>query len=450
MKKTTLFLLTVSAVSNAFAGGLLTNTNQNAAFTRNFAQEGKIDITSIYANPAGGAFLSNGWHLSLNNQSAFQERNIETTFPLFVRNVDEPTPTHNFNGKASAPTVPSITASFNKDKWSVSAHFAFSGGGGKCEFDEGLGSFEAAYAGIMEQMVPTMVAPAKYVGYSLNSFMKGKNYHFGLQLGATYKFTDNVSGYFGIRGIYATSNYNGAVEPTAVLNAGENTISQPLNNYGIALNCDQTGFGAAIILGADWKINDQWNVSAKYEGPTRLNLKNKSKISASPEVMEAAGSVLGQFEDGKHVREDIPALLALGVQYSPIEKVRIDASYHQFFDKVSTKYLDKQDYISHNTHEFILGAEYDICKLITISGSWETTRYGMDDEYMNDLSFNLTNNMIGAGVRIHATERFSIDLGYMYTFYNSRKVTTHYGPIEKTDVYDRKNQTFGIGVNLDL
>ena len=58
-----------ATVSNAFAGGLLTNTNQNAAFVRNFAQEGKIDITSIYANPAGGAFLENGWHLSLNNQT---------------------------------------------------------------------------------------------------------------------------------------------------------------------------------------------------------------------------------------------------------------------------------------------------------------------------------------------------------------------------------------------
>lgn len=67
------------AASNAFAGGLLTNTNQNAAFVRNFAQEGKIDITSIYANPAGGAFLSRGWHLSLNelpdSLSATQHRN---------------------------------------------------------------------------------------------------------------------------------------------------------------------------------------------------------------------------------------------------------------------------------------------------------------------------------------------------------------------------------------
>ena len=468
-----------AAVSSAFAGGLLTNTNQNAAFVRNFAQEGKIDITSIYANPAGGAFLENGWHLSLNNQTAFQQRNIETTFPLFKYNTDDPNPTHRFEGKATAPVVPSITVSYNKDKWSVSAHFAISGGGGKCEFDKGLGSFEAAYSGMIMQRMQTpgllsglltqgllargydlatasaLAGTGQFKGYSMNSFMKGKSYHFGLQIGGTYKFTDNIAGYVGVRGLYASANYNGAVNPSIAYSLttpqGVVNNTQALNNYGIELNCDQTGMGVAIILGVDWKINDKWNVSAKYESPTRLNLKNKSEIIVVEDlVKEKAASILSQFEDGKKVREDVPALLALGVQYSPIEKVRLNAAYHQFFDKVSTKFLNKEELIDHNTHEFLLGAEWDICKLITISGSWETTRYGMDDEFMNDLSFNLTNNMIGAGVRINATKRLSFDLGYMCTFYNNREVTTKVGPYDKTDVYERKNHTFGIGVNLDL
>ena len=437
-----------AAVSSAFAGGLLTNTNQNAAFVRNFAQEGKIDITSIYANPAGGAFLENGWHLSLNNQTAFQQRNIETTFPLFQYNTENPSPTHRFEGKATAPVVPSFTLSYNKDKWSVSAHFAISGGGGKCEFDKGLGSFEAAYSGVLYQMAPALLPPGvTFQGYTLNSFMKGKSYHFGLQIGGTYKFTDNIAGFVGVRGLYATSNYNGAVNPAATTNVG----NVPLYNYGIELNCDQTALGAAIILGVDWKINDKWNVSAKYESPTRLNLKNKSEIIVAEDlVKEKAASILSQFEDGKKVREDVPALLALGVQYSPIEKVRLSAGYHQFFDKVSTKFLNKEELIDHNTHEFLLGAEYDICKWLTISGSWETTRYGMNDEFMNDLSFNLSNNMIGAGVRINATKKLSFDLGYMCTFYEKREVTTQTAAGPKTDAFERKNHTFGIGVNVDL
>ena len=439
-----------AAASSAFAGGLLTNTNQNAAFVRNFAQEGKIDITSIYANPAGGAFLDNGWHLSLNNQTAFQRRIIDTSFPLFQYNTDNPAPTHRFVGKATAPVIPSITVSYNRDKWSVSAHFAISGGGGKCEFDNGLGSFEAAYAGVLYSMAPSLLPPGvNFQGYKIDSFMKGKSYHFGLQVGGTYKFTDNIAGYVGVRGLYATSNYNGAVDPMVSTNVG----TLPMGNYGIGLNCDQTGFGAAIILGVDWKINDKWNVSAKYETPTRLNLKNKSEIIVMEDlVKEKAAGILGQFEDGKKVREDVPAMLALGAQYSPIEKVRLNAAYHQFFDKYSTKFLNKEDLISHNTHEFLFGAEYDICKLLTVSGSWEITRYGLNDAFMNDLSFNLSNHMVGAGFRINATKRVSIDLGYMCTFYNSRGVTDPDPKWSgmKHDLYDRKNHTFGIGVNLNL
>ena len=466
------------AVNSAFAGGLLTNTNQNAAFDRNFAQEGKIDLTSIYANPAGGAFLTNGWHLSLNSQTAFQQRNIETTFPLFKYNTENHDVMHRFEGKATAPIVPSFTVSYNKDKWSLSAHFAVSGGGGKCEFDKGLGSFEAAYSGVIMQKMQTpgllqgilaqglmakgvepatamsMASTGQFTGYTVNGFMKGRSYYFGLQLGGTYKFLDNLSGYLGLRGVYASCNYNGAVNPSvsyALPAAGIANGTAALNNYGIELNCDQTGFGVAPIVGIDWKINDHWNVSAKYEAQTKMKLKNKSEIDiASDEVKAQAAPILGQFEDGAKVREDVPALLAFGVEYSPVEKVRIDAAYHQFFDKDSKKYGDKQKFIHHNTHEFILGAEYDICNLITVSGSWEITRYGLDDAFMNDLSFSLSNNMVGAGVRINATNRLSIDLGYMCTFYNDREVTTQTAVGPKTDVYSRKNHTFGIGFNIDL
>ena len=468
-----------AAVSNAFAGGLLTNTNQNAAFVRNFAQEGKIDITSIYTNPAGGAFLENGWHLSLNSQTAFQQRNIDTTFPLFVNNTNNPTPTHRFEGRATAPIVPSFTVSYNKDKWSISSHFAVTGGGGKCEFKHGLGSFEsigasipsAVTAGLVEKGVPASFGPDKY---SLNSSMKGRSYYFGLQLGGTYKFLDNLSGYAGLRGVYASCSYSGFVGDFTLSNSttGLTTLPAALPapyggmpyidlvrmSYGnadptIDLNCDQTGFGVTPIIGIDWKANKHWNFSVKYEFRTKINLKNSSQMSKMAEILAGTekGEALGQFKDGEKVREDVPALLALGAQYSPIEKVRLCASYHQFFDKDSKKYNNKQKLIDHNTHEFILGAEYDINKLITVSGSWEYTRYGLSDEFMNDLSFNLSNYMFGAGVRINASDKLSFDLGYMCTFYNSRNVATEMAPgVYKTDHYDRKNHTFGIGVNYDF
>ena len=97
MKKSILSLAFVLASIGSQAGGLVTNTNQNAAFLRNFAQEGQYgEITAIYANPAGGAFLRKGWHLSLNNQVAIQERDILTSYPLFQYNTKDPKAEHKF------------------------------------------------------------------------------------------------------------------------------------------------------------------------------------------------------------------------------------------------------------------------------------------------------------------------------------------------------------------
>ena len=492
MKKTVLlfafFTFNISLFTSIKAGGLVTNSNQNAAFLRQMSQDAIIDPSGIYFNPAGTAFLSDGWHVGLNIQSAKQSRDITTTFPLFQQNVNNPSPTHKFDGDALAPVIPSLHLSYNHDKWSLNANFSLGGGGGKCEFDQGLGSFEAAYAGALATNVPgllptmlvpgltqglvaagipaataamvapTLAATGQYNGYTMNSYMKGRQYYFGLSLGATYKFMDNLAGFVGLRGVYATCNYNGFVKPGVAYSVPANpglgfpgtAGTADLAQYGIDLNCDQTGFGVTPILGIDYKINKHWNVAARYEAETKLMLKNKTEADVPALVADKAGAVLSQFEDGKKVQANIPSILSAGVQYSPIDQVRIMAGWHYYFDKAAKQYNNKQDLIDKNTQEFSAGVEWDICKYVTISGSWQNTRYGLSDVYMTDLSFNLSNNMVGGGVRINATEKIHVDLGYMHTFYKDKTVTTLTAAGLKEDKYHRSNRVFGIGVNVDF
>lgn len=493
MKKTTIVAALALASTTALAGGLNTNSNQNAAFLRNFAQEGQITLTSIYANPAGNVFLSPGWHLSLNAQTAYQQRNIETDFPLFRLNTKDATTPHKFKGTAKAPIIPSFSVSYNQPKWSVSAHFAIGGGGGKCEFNDGLGSFEALYSGLLAQKIPAAVQgivngtlnqtfmgmgmPAaqaqgtanalaatgtyKMTGYSLNSFMRGRNYYFGLQLGGAYKFTDNFAGYIGVRGVYANCNYNGYVQdvkanysynvpanPGAGFPGTQGEGTRDLSDYTLTLNCDQTGFGITPIIGLDWEINRHWNVAAKYEAPTKMNLKNETETNDFAKmVMAQGGSVLDRFADGGHDREDLPGILAIGAEYRLNEKVRFDGSFKTYFDKNAKKFNDEQDLVDKNTYEVALGAEYRCCKLITVSASWQRTKYGMSDAGMNDISFPCSDNSLGLGVRIHPSKYFNIDLGYMHTFYQDRTVM---GANGKTDKYSRENNVAGIGFNFAL
>lgn len=495
MKKVVLTAFAACISAFAMAGGVLTNTNQNAAFLRHMSQDAIIDINGLYMNPAGTAFLKDGWHLNVSLQNAKQSRDIITTFPLFQYNVNNRNATHEFEGDAYAPVIPGFMLSYNHGKWSVNANFAISGGGGKCEFDKGLGSFEALYSsnifsskalleGGVKSVLPGMVKQelitngkseaqadmlitspgseynAHLAGYGMDAYMKGRQYFFGLQLGATYKALDNLAFYLGLRGVYANCNYNGYVQdikatvaydyaiPAAGLN-GNGSQEVDLSSQSLALNCDQKGFGVTPILGVDWRVNEHWNLAAKYEFETKMRLKNKTEMNEFAKSQVAGGNeTLAQFEDDKKVAANIAGILTLGAQYSPIEKVRMNAGFHYYFDKAAKQYGNKQGNIDKNTWEVITGAEWDICKYFTLSASWQRTKYGFSDAYMNDLSFNLSCNSLGVGFRINANERVSVDFGYMHTFYQDRNVATLGGL--KSDLYHRTNRVFGLGVNVDL
>lgn len=485
MKKQLISIATTLVASTAFAGGLLTQTSQNAHYLRFFTQDANITLSSLYANPAGQAFLSNGWHMGISSFSAMQSRTIDTTFPLYTFNAENPNKTHQYKGNAFAPVVPSIDVTYNQDKWSISAHLGLVGGGGACEFENGLGSLEAMTAANILQNVATGYINAPYgntgmtvgqatiaqcmqagmsqeqavaklqgdaqkyamenTNYSLNSYMKGKQYYFGLQVGATYKILDNLAVYAGVRGVYATCNYNGFVNDIKV-NGNEIPGSE------LSLNCDQTGFGVTPILGIHYSPNKHWNIAAKYEFKTRIRLKNSSRMSDMLEniIANDREHLLSQFADGKKIQEDMPGLMTIGVQYSPIQDLRIAGAWHYYQDRSATKYGGKHTskYIKDNTMEFLAGVEWKFCKWITASCSWQNTDYGLTDEYMNDVSFNLSSNSLGLGVRIHPTKLFNIDLGYMHTFYKDREVTTMTAAGEKTDKYSRTNDVVGIGFNF--
>ena len=195
MKKFLLIGATALMVSNStFAGGILTNTNQNAAYLRNPARDAVIAIDGVYSNPAGIAFLPQGFHLSVSWQAAWQKRQIDATGQMFMMNANNQTTDRNFEGVAKAPVIPSFQAAYViNDKWSVSAQFAVGGGGGKCEFDNGLPMLEELFGGA--------VASNGGTSYALNQQLTGKQYFYGFQLGATYRLADNFSVFGGLRGV---------------------------------------------------------------------------------------------------------------------------------------------------------------------------------------------------------------------------------------------------------
>ena len=450
-----------TAATTAQAGGILTNTNQSIDFLRNPARDASIALDGVYSNPAGVAFMPEGFYLGFNWQYAHQTRTVTTSSPYFaLGRKNNGLATKTFEGVADAPFIPSLQAAYNIDDWSIQLNLSVPGGGGSCEFADGLGSFENVVGSIANQLRPFGAQ-----GYDMDGYMQGRQYYFGVQAGTAYKVSDNLAVYGGLRLLYGTATYKAkisnimvkttggymdfsdyilAITPSATA-AGYGQMIGQLQKYaqGVNLLCNQSGVGVAPIIGIDYKVGG-FNFAAKYEFKTQMRMKNESTVNEASEI-----SAVNKYRDGEEVNEDAPAQLAVGAQWSPISDVRISAGWHHYFDKQTDWYDNAQDKLSHNSNELLLGAEWDVTDRLTISAGGQLTRYGLTDEYMNDMSFVVDSYSLGFGFNYKATDKLTLKAGYFQTIYDTYDRVTSREPLV-SDSFTRTNRVLGIGCEVNL
>lgn len=465
--KTVCLTAAIASSSATFAGGLLTNTNQHVAFNRMMSREASIGIDGVYYNPAGVVFMGEGSHLAINWQMAYQTRTIKNDYKLFTNNVNNPTTPRDFKGKAFAPVIPSFQYAYNKGRWSLQGNFALTGGGGKCTFDNGLGSFEKivgetamgaiGLAGAIDHaanvlLVPGYVRPDQTIdrdkfipmftsdkafgnkgAYSFNSYMHGRQYYFGLSAGAAYKVNDNFSVYAGLRGIYATCNYYGYVEDIKVGNMPLYQVLDPSkeNSANIELSCDQSGIGFTPMLAVDYKTG-RWNFSAKYEFKTRMRLKNKS-VNQLPSIGNLDDNLKNQMNKlftGTFMAADMPQEQAMIKAELTSTKVLEDPTV------VATTAGLKQQFdtkINEAIGEYADGKKIagDIPSLLTVGVGYSpidelriNVGFHWFDDY-NATSYNNRNKLLkkrgtlefNAGVEYDVTKKITVSTGWQNTNY---------------------------------
>ena len=492
MKKFFLSLIVFAmTMTSAWAGGIVTNTNQSVLFLKNPARDAAIGLDGVYSNPAGVVFMPEGIHVAFNWQYAHQTRTITSTNPAFaLGRKNNGQSVKEFEGVADAPIIPSLQFAYNKDKWSIQLNLSVPGGGGSCEFADGLGSFESVVGNIA-----SMLKPLGAQGYDMTGYMKGRQYYYGVQVGAAYKIYPNLSVYGGLRLLYGDATYkakisniqvkteggyvdfadflqyssttinNGldlvnagiaqyeaaGIEPPAELIAqqaqleGTKASLNQLQKYaqGVNLLCNQDGVGVAPVIGVDYKVKN-FNFAAKYEFKTQLRMKNESTVNEASEI-----TAVNRFRDGEKVNEDSPALLTVGAQWKPIEEVSLNAGWHHYFDKDANWYDNSQDLLRHNTNEFLAGVEWDITDRLNVSCGGQLTRYGLDDKYMNDMSFVVHSYSIGLGFSYKVKEFITLSAAYFQTNYGTYKRENY--PAEGiSDTFTRTNRVLGVGCQLDF
>lgn len=465
--KTVCLTAAIASSSATFAGGLLTNTNQHVAFNRMMSREASIGIDGVYYNPAGVVFMGEGSHLAINWQAAWQTRTINNDYKLFTNNVNNPTTPRDFKGKAVAPVIPSFQYAYNKGRWSLQGNFALTGGGGKCTFDNGLGSFEKivsetamgaiGLAGAIDYaankiLIPGSINPDGTINkdkfkpmftsdkafgnkgdYSFNSYMHGRQYYFGLSAGAAYKVTDNFSVYAGLRGIYATCNYYGYVEDIKVGNMPLYQVLDPSkeNSANIELSCDQSGFGFTPMLAVDYKTG-RWNFSAKYEFKTRMRLKNKSvnKLPSIGNLDDNLKNQMNKLFTGTFMAAGMPQEQAMIKAEQTSNKVLEDPTV------VATTAGLKQQFdskINEALGEYADGKKIagDIPSLLTVGVGYSpidelriNVGFHWFDDY-NATSYNNRNKLLkkrgtlefNAGVEYDVTKKITVSTGWQNTNY---------------------------------
>lgn len=204
MKRRLLLFLSAALMSSGLmAGGILTNSNQSAAYARMLARNASLGLDGVYYNPAGLTKLGNGFHLSLNNQSIFQVKDVKNNYPFL-----NGAPDTKYRGDVKAPFFPGIYAVYKANKFAFSFGFNPVGGGGGAKYDKGLPSFETGIADIVPSLMSKGIPTTKY---SADINFEGTSIFFGYQGGVSYEINDMVSVFGGLRYVTAKNTYKGGI-----------------------------------------------------------------------------------------------------------------------------------------------------------------------------------------------------------------------------------------------
>lgn len=496
------FLTTVTflLINTAFAGGILTNTNQSAQFVRMLSRNASTDLDAVYFNPAGLTQLNNGFYFGLHNQSIFQNRTINSGFPLLNDSI--------YKGKVLAPVFPTAFAVYKLNNWAFSLGFGPNGGGGSAKYDTGLPSFEKLISSLPMSLSASGIPTTEY---SANIKFEGSSVFWGTQLNGTYAINDIISVSAGVRVIIANNTYNGYIkdimvnpnQPTydfdgnmrtapsvfTTLSVASVKVASDIQPYVTAAStatlaqlvagnkmtqatADALAGGLGISPTSDKTISQ---IQSDYNGKA-IYLSGKSVETADKEVdTKQTGTGFtpiigidihldklnvglkyehqttltltnstkidgtGLFPDGDQSGSDIPAIISGGADYEVTDKLKASASFNMYLDKNVDwhKNVYMQDRtIDNNYLELAFGLEYQLTDNFALSAGYLNSNTGVSEQYQSDFSFSNDSYTAGLGFQWNINDRLVLDAGAMLTTYKDDSKTF-------TGDFDELAKTFG-------
>ena len=164
----------------------------------------------------------------------------------------------------------------------------------------------------------------------------------------------------------------------------------------------------------------------------------------------AMAGKLAAFMPNEETRYDMPSLFVAAAQYEITPNLRAAVEYHFFDDKNAKMAGNRQDELEHGTHEILLGAEYDVNDMLTVSLGGQRTDYGLSDNYQTHTSFACDSYSLGCGAALNLNEKIRLNVSYFCTLYSDyKKEQTNYQdlPFAGSDTFSRTNHVIGLGID---
>ncbi len=472
MRKALMLLLVLATVmvgSAVFAGSIDYLSNQSARYLMTFSRNAATDAADIVTyNPAGTAFLAPGLTIDFSTQTLFKPYSQDFAYAPNATGTatGQVAASKTFEQDQPTPVLPNFYAVYNFGQMgagnlAINFQAGIIAGGGKLKWEDGTAGTFTALTGLSA----TLAGKGAVFGPVKSSSLEVSSVYYQLGLGASYSFLDNMVA-VNLGGRLVMPKREIAIQGTYTSNSGE---------IDGKFTYEATGY--TPIIGICLKPITGLTIGLRYEFETELEFKyEQDTLNVSAANATLQGALLSGvttlltnsgISDGKKFNQNLPAILAGGVEYVVMPGFTVMAQGIYYFMKSAdlgkvynsgNVVGDMNDYYN-NGWEFSVGLTYQVMPELKVGVGFNYTSQSAKSALFNNSDTLLTvsgnapiNSMTYGlgGTYAIASLGLDITLTGSWTHYLSEDyaITTAVGNISGKYEKDVYNIGFGIGYHL--
>lgn len=434
-KKLGILALTAVLGTGAYAASIDHIQTYTPEYLGNQAQNGMINSSSVFYNPAGIMHLENGTYIHLGAQLAVGKEEMDYNDKNYDADLLQ--------------YIPTFALYSVRDERAIFWTFGALGGGGDLEYKDGV-----AGTAVVPDILNSLTHSSQFK--DLGSSAEGKSLYGQTTLGRAWMINDKLSMSIAGRAVLGLKKLKGNID-----------VAGSTHPIHADIDSERTAWGFGGQIGFNYKVTDKLNLAMRYDSRVKLNFKASGHENAA-DINLGKGSMgevhfsdfYPEFKPRTKTRRDLPAILALGGSYQVTDRWTIALSGNYYFNKdakmdskvgkvtlgpIEIKGLEAE---YDNGWEIALGTEYKLNNKWTLLGSINYADTGAKVSSYDDVEYALNSITLGTGLKYKPTEYDEWVFTVCHFFYDSEK--GHYNekyanyPTVKNPEYDKSITAFGV------